>query len=172
MDRPSTTEYAEFYQRYVARVTETDILGALESQTAELTRVLAGVTREREHFRYAEGKWSVREVLGHLIDAERVFGFRAFSFSRGEAAPLPSFEENDYVARSRYAEQTLADLLDEFVALRRSNLACLRPLKDTDWTRVGIASGKPVSVRALAYIMVGHVRHHMNVLAERYGIHA
>lgn len=172
MIRPPSTEYAEFYQRYVARVSETDILGALESQIAELTRVLAGVTPEKEHFRYAEGKWSVREVLGHLIDAERVFGFRAFSFSRGEAAPLPSFDENDYVARSRYAERTLADLLDEFVMLRKAILSCLRPLRDAEWSRIGNASGKPVSVRALAYIMVGHVRHHLNVLTERYGIHA
>ncbi len=172
MDRPSKSEFAEYYQRYVERVTEGDIVGTMGSQTAELTRMLAGVSPERELYRYSEGKWSVREVLGHLIDAERVFGFRAFSFSRGEASPLPAFEENDYVARSRYAERTLADLLDEFAALRKANLACLRPLKDADWTRVGTASGKSVSVRALAYIMVGHVRHHMQVLTERYGIPA
>lgn len=170
MQRPAETEYAPFYARYVALVPETEILAVLEQQVGEIRRLAASVPPERETWRYAEGKWSVREVLGHLVDGERVFGYRAFCFSRGETAPLPSFDENRYVAAARSDAVPLRELVDELALVRQSNLVVLRRLEPSQWTRVGTASGHPVSVQALAWVMAGHLRHHVNILRERYGI--
>jgi hypothetical protein len=170
--RPTETEFAPYYLRYVSLVSEAEVLPALDGQLADVARAVASVTPAQETYRYAAGKWSVREVLGHMIDAERVFGYRAFCISRGETAPLPSFNENDYVAESRYHDEPLADLGAEFAATRRSNLAFLSALTDAAWRRIGTASNKPVSVRALAFIMVGHVRHHLNAFQSSYGITA
>lgn len=168
--RPESTEYAPYYEKYVSLVPEAEILGVLESQLSEIKSLISAVPADREQHRYGEGKWSVRDVLGHLTDGERIFGWRAFCFSRGEKAPLPSFDENDYVAESGYDRQSLAVLLEEFETVRRSNLAFLRQLDAARWVRTGTASGKPVSVRALAYMMVGHVRHHVSILRQRYGL--
>lgn len=168
--RPSETEYAPFYAGYVALVPEADILAVLEGQADLVRRLVASVPRERETWRYAEGKWSVRELLGHVVDGERVFGHRAFCISRGEPAPLPSFDEKEYVAASRFDAVPLGELAEELGLVRRSNLAFLRRLEPAQWSRVGTASGKPVSVRALAFVMAGHPRHHLGVLRERYGI--
>ncbi|OGB95868.1 MAG: hypothetical protein A2Z31_08020 [candidate division NC10 bacterium RBG_16_65_8] len=168
--RPSDKEFAAYYARYVSLVPESDVLSALESQIGVIERIARSVSRERETYRYAAGKWSIREVFGHLIDGERVFGHRAFCISRGEAAPLPKFDENAYVAESRYNDCALADLLAEFAGIRHSNLTFLRRLTEEDWQRFGTASDNPVSVRALAFIMAGHVRHHLNVLHASYGV--
>ncbi len=170
--RPAPDEFAPFYAGYVALVPETDILAVLRQQQADIAQCAGAIPARHEDFRYAPGKWSIREVFGHLIDAERVFAFRAFSFSRGEAAPLPPFDENAYVERSRYHERPLADLAAELRALREAHLAFLAWLDDGAWSRVGTASGRPVSVRALAFIMAGHIRHHVNILRERYGVGA
>jgi hypothetical protein len=169
MTRPDDTEYAPFYAGYVGLVPETDILSALEEQKAAFRR-LAAVEPGRETFRYAPDKWSVREVAGHLTDGERVFGYRAFAISRGERAGLPAFDENEYVAASGYGEAPLADLVVELVAVRDANLAFLRRLDADGWSRTGTASGKSITVRALAWIMAGHPRHHLAVLRERYSI--
>ncbi len=170
MERPTEPEFAPFYARYVALVPEADILAVLEQQAEEIRRLAASVPKERETFRYAEGKWSIREVLGHLVDGERIFGYRAFCISRGETAALPSFDENRYVAAARSDATPLAELADELALVRRSNLVVLRRLEPPEWARVGTASGKPVSVRALAWVMAGHPRHHLEVLRERYGL--
>jgi hypothetical protein len=170
MERPAETEYAPFYARYVALVLETDILAVLERQVEEIRALAASVPPERETWRYAEGKWSVREVLGHLVDGERVFGYRAFCFSRGEKAPLPAFDENQYVAAVRSDAIPLRDLAEELALVRQSNLIVLRRLEPDEWMRVGTASGHPISVRALAWVMAGHPRHHVAILRERYGI--
>ena len=170
MGRPAETEYAPFYARYVALVPETDILAVLEQQVEEIRRLAASVPPERETWRYAEGKWSVRQVLGHLVDGERVFGYRAFSFSRGETAALPSFDENQYVAAARSDAIPLRETVDELALVRRSNLQVLRRLAPPEWERVGTASGHPVTVRALAWVMAGHPRHHVAILRERYGV--
>lgn len=167
--RPENTEYAPFYEGYIARVPETEVLPVLESQIAEM-RALAAAAAEKETFRYGPGKWSVREVIGHLTDAERVFGFRAFCFSRGEEAALPGFEENQYVAASGYDAVDLASLVREWTLVREGNLEVLRRLPEEAWSRTGTASGWPISVRALAYAMAGHLRHHRAILRERYGI--
>jgi hypothetical protein len=170
MERPGTTEYASFYAGYVGLVPEVDVLSVLEAQAGDLGRLLAGVTPDREGWAYAPGKWSIRQVVGHLGDAERVFGYRAFSISRGERQPLPGFDENPYVAAAGFDEWTLADLVGHFAGLRKANLETLRHVRPREWGQTGTASGAPVTVRALAFIMAGHVRHHSAVLRDRYGL--
>jgi hypothetical protein len=173
IERPTPSEYAPFYAGYIAAISalgDGDILETLERQIEEIRQLASATPAERETFRYGEGKWSVREVVGHMIDGERVFSYRALRFSRGDQTPLPGFEENQYVAASTFDRRPISSLVDELVLLRQANLALLRGFAPEDWTRTGIASGKPVSVRALAFIMAGHVRHHMNILRDRYGL--
>lgn len=168
--RPADSEYAPFYAGYVSLVPESDILSVLEEQKGVFRRLCTDVPADRERHRYASGKWSIREIAGHLVDGERVFGYRAFAISRGERAPLPSFDENEYVSASGFDGVPLADLVAELVSVRDANLAILRRLSGEAWSRVGTASGKAISVRALAWIMAGHPRHHLAVLRERYGV--
>lgn len=167
---PLETEYAGYYKRYVHLVPEENILTVLHDQTLVVQHTAALVLPSMERFRYAPGKWSIREVFGHIIDAERIFGVRAFCFSRGEHAHLPSFDENVYVANARNDERPLREIVHELVAVRQANLLHLYNLGAPEWARIGTASGHPVSVRAIAYIMAGHVRHHLAVLKERYGV--
>ena len=167
---PLETEYAPYYRGYVGHVTEEEILPVLRSQLDALDVLLGPVTPEREAHRYAEGKWSIREIVGHLIDGERVFGYRAFCIARGESQNLPGFEQNDYILTAPYDRIDLEDLLSEFRLVRLSNIAMFRTLDEAAWLRVGTANESQVSVRALAFIMAGHVRHHMGVLRERYGV--
>ena len=141
--RPAENEYAESFREYVARVPETDALAVLEGQTAELGRLTAGVAPGREKHRYAEGKWSIREVIGHLIDSERVFAYRAFCISRGEQVSLPGFDENVYVAASHYDARPLADLMSEFSALRKGNVLFFRSLGDAEWSVSGPRTRTP-----------------------------
>ena len=168
--RPAEGEYAPAYAGYVALVPETDILAVLDRQAAELRELVAPVPAALETFRYGEGKWSVREVFGHLVDGERVFGYRAFCISRGERAGLPSFDENEYVAQARCDAIPLRELVDELALVRESNLAFLRRLEPRGWELAGTASGKAITVRALAWVMAGHPRHHFRILRERYGL--
>ena len=128
------------------------------------------IAPEDELFRYAPDKWSVRQTFGHLIDTERVMGYRAFCIARGEVKPLPGFDEKEYVARADSDERSVKELAHEFAAVRHANLWAIRSWTEDDWNRVGNANGKPVSARAIAYIMAGHVRHHMALLRERYGL--
>jgi hypothetical protein len=168
--RPADTEFALFYKGYISLVPESEILPVLEDQTSMLGRLARAIPPDRELFRYAPGKWSVREIFGHLADAERVFGYRAFCISRGEQQMLPGFDENDYVAASAYDRFPVVDLAREFVGVRRANLLALGRLERAAWAREGNANGSAVSVRALAFIMAGHVRHHAAILASRYGL--
>jgi len=168
--RPTDKEYASFYAGYVSLVPESDALAVLAAQPAELQQLAAAIPKERETHRYAPGKWSVREVFGHLTDGERVFGYRAFCISRGDKASLPGFDEKEYIAGSDYDERPVAELAGDFAALRGSNLAVFRRLDAEVWRRTGTANGTPVTVRALAFIMAGHVRHHLGVLRTRYGV--
>jgi hypothetical protein len=170
MTRPSDTEYAPFYATYVSLVPETDALPVLDQQPKALRELAAGVPVDRETFRYAADKWSIREVLGHAIDTDRVFGHRAFCIGRGEQQPLPGFNQNEYMATSDFDGRRLADLVNEFAIVREANLLALRRLTGKDWDRTGTASGHPVSVRALAFMMAGHVRHHCRILQDHYGV--
>lgn len=168
LGQPLESEYAPDYQGYVAHVNEDEILPVLRSQLDALDVLLGRVTPERETYRYAEGKWSIREIVGHLIDGERVFGYRAFCIARGEKQNLPGFEQNDYILTAPYDRIDLEDLLSELRLVRLSNIAMLRNLDEESWMRMGTANDNQVSVRALAFIMAGHARHHMGVLRERY----
>ena len=167
---PGTDEYPAAFHGYVTLVPETDVLAALEAQLGEVRRLAALVPPGRESFAYAPGKWSIRQILGHLGDGERVFGFRAFTFGRGDRAALPGFDENAYVASARSAEIPLRDLVDEFGYLREGNLRMLRGLAPGQWSNSGTANDNAITVRALIYAMAGHVRHHLGVLKERYGV--
>jgi len=169
-NRPQSDEYAPFFKGYVDLVPEADVLSVLQSQVGVLRQLQAHLPPAKADFAYAPGKWTVREIIGHLGDGERVFGFRALSFSRADPAPLPGFDENAYVAQSSFRTTTLADLVDEFAFQREANLRLLRALPDARWALAGTANGHRVTVRALAFLMAGHVRHHLGVLRERYGI--
>ena len=168
MHRPAESEYAPDYQGYIAHVTEEEIVPVLRSQLDDLDLLLGKVAPERETYRYAEGKWSVREIAGHLTDGERVFGYRAFCIARGETQNLPGFDQNEYMLTAPYDRIELEDLLAEFRLVRLANIAMLRSFDEQSWNRTGTANDNQITVRALAFIMAGHVRHHMRVLRERY----
>ncbi|MDP9193560.1 MAG: DinB family protein [Acidobacteriota bacterium] len=166
--RPDATEYAQFYAGYVANVPENDILAAIEQQSTETQKLLASLDETKAAYRYAEEKWSVKEVLGHIIDAERVFAYRALAIARGETQPLPGFEEKDYVRTASFDSWKLGDLAEHYALVRRSNIVLFQNIPDAAWDNRGIASDNPITVRAIAWIIVGHERHHVKVLRERY----
>lgn len=168
MYRPEITEYAPYYEKYVSRVTEDDLLDVLGRQPGELAALFPDVAEEKGLHAYADGKWTIKEVLSHLIDGERMFAYRVLRISRGDDTPIEGFEQDGYIENSHANERGFADLLEEFALLRRANLIMFRNLRDEGWSRAGTASGVGVSVRALAYIMAGHVRHHAEILIERY----
>lgn len=167
---PETTEYAPHFESYVARVRGKDVVKVLEEQAGTLRRRVAAIGEERGGYRYADGKWSIREVVGHCTDAERVFSYRALAFARGEKAALPAFDENEFARTSGHDAIPLDELVGEFESVRAATLHLLRHFTPEAWGRGGIASGKPITVRALAFIMAGHVAHHLAILHERYGV--
>jgi len=166
--RPADTEYAQSYAGYVALVPEDDILGTIEHQSSVTQKLLASLDESRAAYRYAEAKWSVKEVLGHFIDAERIFAYRALAFARGETQPLPGFDENDYVRHAAFDSWKLGDLSEHYALVRRATIVLFRNFPEEAWERRGTASDNPITVRALAWIIVGHERHHVKVLRERY----
>jgi hypothetical protein len=168
--RPNETEYAAFYAAYIARVPEDDLLAVLEVQPAELRAMADNIDPEEELFRYAPEKWSIRQVFGHLIDTERIMGYRAFRIARGDATPLAGFDEKAYVALADSEDRTVKEMAHEFAAVRTANLWALRRWTPEAWSRTGTANSYPVSARAIAYILAGHVRHHVAMLRERYQI--
>jgi hypothetical protein len=170
VDRPQPDEAASFYHGYIAKVPDGHLGERLVEQLKEVENLFSGVTDRTAQARYAEGKWSVKEVLGHLCDAERIFSYRLLRIARADATPLPGFDENAYVPAGRFDSRPLPMLLAEFRAVRLSTVALVEGLADDAWTRRGEASGKPISARALAYIIVGHVTHHLGTLRERYGL--
>jgi hypothetical protein len=168
--RPAADEFAPYYGTYIARIGDDEaIVAVLESQLDEVLDRLRAIPESRGEHRYAPGKWTIKEIVGHLSDSERIFAYRALRFARGDESALPGFDENAYVPEMRAEGRTLADLVAEWADVRRASLGLFRHLPADTWQRRGSASGKPVSVRALAYIIGGHVRHHLGVLDERYG---
>lgn len=168
--RPDDTEYAPFYARYVDDVPEADVVATLRDSGREIVAALSAIPESRGGFRYAPDKWTIREVVGHLIDAERIFGYRALRLARADATPLPGFEENDYARTAGSDARTMADLVDELRIVREGTVRLFASLPDEAWTRRGIVNHREISVRALAYITAGHARHHMAVLRERYAV--
>ena len=165
---PMPGEYAPFHATYVAAVPEGDVLATLKKQHGETLRMLARIGEKKSRHRYAPGKWSIREVVGHLIDAERVFTYRALTFARADHNALPGFDENMWASSSNADSRTLKSLLDELKAVRSATLALFKGFNDEQLTRTGIASGHQVSVRGLIYVTTGHERHHARILRERY----
>jgi hypothetical protein len=166
--RPAPGEYAPYYARYVDRIPEGDLAATLEQQGEEVATLLGSLSEDQGNFRYAEGKWCIKEVISHVTDAERVFSYRALRFSRGDQTELPGFDENSWTPNSGAAGRTLRDMSDEFVAVRRATIAFMRSLTEEQVERSGVASGNPVTVRGLLYIIAGHAAHHVAVLRERY----
>lgn len=167
-ERPEPTEYASSFERYVSKVPDGDIVDILAEQVEETARLLAGVTDAQAVFRYAPGKWSLKEVVGHITDTERVLSYRALRFARGDPTPLAGFDENTFVAHAGFDRRPLGELVDELRTVRRATAALFRSLDVDAALCRGVANEKTVSVRALAYIIAGHERHHREILAERY----
>ena len=168
MTRPEKGEYAEYYDRYISLVGETDIVAVLENQQLELVDFFQKISEEKSHYAYGADKWTIKEVIGHLTDGERIFAYRALRISRADQTPIEGFEQDGYIENSNFNNTPLADLIHEFFSVRESNIMFFRYLTDEAWLRTGTASENPVSVRALAYIMAGHIRHHVKILNERY----
>ncbi len=166
---PSSDEYAPFYADYIQRASvRSDILAALSEQIDELNTALGKMTDEQARFKFGPAEWSIKEVIGHLNDVERVFSYRLLRISRNDQTPLPGFEQEDYVHEAGFDNFTLKDLLLEFEFLRRANILAIKNMTDTAIDHRGTASGNPVSARALIYMLVGHVDHHMASLYEKY----
>jgi len=168
LSRPEKGEYSEHYEKYVSLIIGTDILGILEAQRLQTLQLFAGRSERDGNFRYAMDKWSVKEVLGHMTDAERIFAYRALRIGRGDTTPLPGFEQDDYVKNGNFSRRTLAELVEEFAAVRTASILFFHSLREADWLRRGVASKNEVTVRALAYIVAGHELYHRRILGERY----
>jgi hypothetical protein len=166
--RPEPGEYAPYYETYISKVKGSDILGILEAQRLQMAQLFAARSERDGNFRYGPGKWTVKEVLGHVTDTERIFTYRALRIARGDQTPLASFEQEDYVRGGNFGERTLVDLADEFGLVRAASIALFRSLPKEAWQRRGIASEKEVTARALAFIVAGHEIHHRLILEERY----
>ena len=168
MTRPQTTEYAPYYSRYVDLIATPDVVPELSSQLEKTVSFLSNISEEKSLSTYGAGKWTIKEVLNHVNDTERVFLYRAFWFARGFEQPLPGYDQDVCVAAARPNSIPFTDLIDEFKHVRLSTLSIFRNMPDEAWGRTGIASDNPFTVTALAYIITGHVAHHLNVLEERY----
>lgn len=168
MTKPGNDEYASSYQKYVGLLEDADVVATLGRQLDATLALLASIDEAQAGSRYAPDKWSVRELVGHLIDSERVFAYRALRFARNDQTPVSGFEQDDYVLNGDFDSRTLADLAAEFEHLRRSNIHFFRSLSEDAWVRRGTANDSEVSVRALAHIMAGHELHHVQILQTRY----
>jgi uncharacterized damage-inducible protein DinB len=166
--RPQPDECAPYYGRYISLVEGDDILSRLDHQRRQTMMLLSGRNEKDGDFRYAPGKWSAKEVLGHVCDTERIFAYRALRISRADATPLAGFEQDDYVRNGPFANRPLSDLVEDFIAVRRATLSLLRNLDEPAWMRRGVASKNEVTVRALAYMIAGHELHHRKILEEKY----
>ena len=166
--RPAPDEFAPYYSRYIDKVPDGDIVATLRDHVEETLATLRAIPDARAGHRYAPDKWSIREVVGHLCDAERIFAYRALRIARGDDTPLPGFDENAFVSRARLDDRSFAGLIDEYAVVRAASVALFDSLFPEEWTRRGIASDKGISVRGLAWIIAGHEIHHLRVLKERY----
>jgi hypothetical protein len=168
IERPASSEYAPFYAGYVGSVPDGDLLQLLQRQREETLTLFRGLDEAKARFRYAPGKWTMADVLGHVTDGERVFTYRALTFARGDTSALPSFDENAWAVAANAGRRPLRELMDEYAAVRSATIELFRGFTPEEFARSGVASTKPVSVRALAYIVAGHERHHLRILRERY----
>lgn len=166
--RPQTGEYSPYFERYLNTVPDDDVFQLLERGVEKLAILIDGLTEEQGSYRYATDKWSIKEVLVHMIDVERVFSYRALRFSRNDATPLPGFEQDDYIRESNAAERTLRGLMQEYRAVRAATLAMFGAMSGAMLNRRGVANGAEMTVRAVPWIIAGHERHHLEILKQLY----
>jgi len=166
--RPQPGEYSPYHDNYISLVKGNDVLAALDNQRRQMVLLLSGRTEADGDLRYAPDKWSLKEVLGHINDTERIMSYRALRISRGDATPIEGFEQDDYVRNSPFAHRPLADLIEDYIAVRRATISLFRNLDEPAWTRRGVANKNEVTVRALAFIIAGHELHHRRILEEKY----
>ncbi|HET8623795.1 MAG TPA: DinB family protein [Gemmatimonadales bacterium] len=169
-NRPETGEFDPYYARYINRVPDGDITTILEQQIRTTAATLRSIPADKAKYRYADGKWSIGEVIGHLADAERVFSYRAMRIARADETPIEGFDENAYVPAGQFDRRSLTDLITDFEAVRHATVSLARGFPPEAWTRIGTANRKAISVRALLYIAAGHERDHLLTLRERYGV--
>jgi hypothetical protein len=168
IDRPGTNEYAPYYETYISRVDTDNLIEALEKGEADVLTLFKNLPQEKLDYRYAEGKWSIKELIVHLMDVERIFTYRALRFSRNDQTPLAGFDDEPYIAESNASERSLQSLLDEYQALRKATIEFFRNITPEMSLRKGIANGREISVRAVGFIIPGHEGHHLGVIRERY----
>ncbi|MCX6141244.1 MAG: DinB family protein [Candidatus Kapabacteria bacterium] len=166
--RPAAHEFPAYYEQYVDKVESEDVLSVLDAQREQMADLIGMLDDDRARYRYEDGKWSIKELLGHLVDSERIFGTRALCIARGDTQPLPGFDENVYVVNAIFDERTLDSIVDEWFSLRDANIRLFSSFSEEDLSRVGIANGKPITPRAIIWTIAGHAIHHMLILKERY----
>jgi len=166
--RPEPGENSPYYDRYISLVAGNDVLAAFDEQRRQMLLLLSGRPESDGDLRYAPGKWSLKEVLGHINDTERIMSYRALRISRGDTTPIEGYEQDDYVRNGPFASRTLADWIEDYIAVRRATITLFRNLDEAAWTRRGTANKNEVSVRALAYLIAGHELHHRRILEEKY----
>lgn len=166
--KPDTGEFDPYYSRYIDQVHDLGLFETLRAQSGELSALIGSLPEEKGMYAYDEGKWTIKEMLSHILDGERIFMYRALRIARGDQTPIEGFEQDVYIEHSHANERSFAELTEEFRLLRESALLLLSSLDADDWKRTGTANGVSISVRALGYIMAGHVIHHLKVLRERY----
>lgn len=170
MKKPLPHEYPEYYSHYINLVSLANGVKALENQIVEIQEFISRIPSEKEDYRYAEGKWTVKEVLGHICDVERIFGYRALCIARGESASLPGFDDNDYVVEANFGQRSMYDLAHEFSLVRESNIALFKGFSSEILDRMGTANNQKMSVRALMFFVAGHEKHHISVLKSKYQV--
>ena len=167
MYQPMSNEYAPFYEGYI-KLAGSNVMRKLKNQLNDIDDFLVEIPENKHNYAYAEGKWTVKQVIAHLIDTERVMAYRAMRFSRNDFTELPGFDQDAYIANIDIENRAYNDLVDELLIMRQANLYFFKSLKEEDYKKKGVANGNPLSVGALLYIMAGHVEHHFNILKERY----
>jgi len=168
MNRPQPGEYASYYGRYIKLVPDGEILEILTIQFENSKSILSGLSEDKALFRYTPGKWTIKEVVGHVIDTERVFGYRALCFARNEQTSLPGFDQDSYMEYTNFNDLSMNTLLSEYESVRKSNILMFQNFNSEMWNRMGKADGNNLTVRSITYIIAGHELHHLTVLNERY----
>lgn len=168
MNRPLPTEHPAYFTHYIDLVKNDDVLKELKSQIAELKHLMAGIPQEKESFVYAPGKWTIKEILGHIIDTERIMAYRALCVARKDKSKLPGFDQNAFVANANFNNRTLKDLAYEFAVVRESNLLLFKHFTESSLNEIGNSNGAEISVRAIIFMIAGHTTHHVNVIKAKY----
>ena len=168
MARPDLARIPEWYHKYIIKTEGDDLVGLLEEQLSSFSSFMASLPSDRHDHRYAEAKWTLKDLFQHMLDGERIFAYRALRFARKDTTPLPGFEENDYAISAKAYRRKWIDMLEEFQLVRRSNIILFRSFDEVELEREGIASGNSIYVRAIGFILVGHINHHVGIIRDRY----